>query len=108
MVRPDGRDYPDWRAHVPCGMAWMSSPQTSTASRGDELIASASDQTEYPTVFAELDPTTGDVRQSFFHFGDHFVLSLLDDFFGPGHPALAGPWPQQQAGRLRSSAHQPI
>lgn len=55
---------------------------------GDEIAVAASDAFEYPSRITIIDPRTGDVRSTFWHLGQLSGLLIIDDFFGPGHPAL--------------------
>ena len=54
----------------------------------DEIVVAASDALEHPSRVTVIDPRTGDLGPTFWHFGQLTGLTIVDDFFGPDHPAL--------------------
>ena len=55
---------------------------------GDEVFVSARDMYEYPTRIAQVDPRTGVVRASFWHYGEIVTSALVPGYFADGRPAL--------------------
>ncbi len=55
---------------------------------GDELIVLASDPREYPTRISVLDPRSGQIRSTFWHFGDISSIRLVRNYFDDGRPAI--------------------
>lgn len=55
---------------------------------GEELVVVAHDPQEYATRISLVDPTSGEVRHTFWHFGHIWGIRLLAGYFKDGRPAL--------------------
>jgi len=55
---------------------------------GEELVATASDRSNYPTRISIVDPRAGEIRSTFWHMGQMSQVRIEADFFGPGRPAI--------------------
>ncbi len=59
---------------------------------GDDIVIVAGDIHEYPTQISIFNPRTGDIGETFWHFGRIKGISLIDDYFpdgnGGGRPAI--------------------
>ena len=65
--------------------------------RGEEVVVVAHDPNEYPTRVSIIHPRTGDVRRTFWHFGQLREIGLAEGFFEGGRPAI---WAYGQNNKL--------
>ncbi len=54
----------------------------------DEVIVSAGDPHDYPSRISVVDPGTGNIRATFWHFGQIHKFGLVQDYFADGRPAI--------------------
>ncbi len=55
---------------------------------GDEILAVAKDECEYPTRLSIIDPRTQSITATFWHAGELSEPLLVPDFFGAGRAAI--------------------
>ena len=56
--------------------------------RGEELVVVSNDVLQYPTRISIVEPGSGGIRCSFWHFGQINAVRVLPGFFEDGRPAI--------------------
>ncbi len=79
---PDCQPTTNWRCRCPL------IPVELNDQPGEEVIVVGSDQFEYPTRIAVVDPQRGEILSSYFHLGHIYGATLLENYFSDGRPAL--------------------
>ncbi len=55
---------------------------------GDELVVVAQDQDYYPTCVSLIDPLSGAISSSYWHFGQIEAIEMIPGYFKDGRPTL--------------------
>ncbi len=96
----DAEGHPTWSMNLSSRRKWPDcKPSTQWMSGslatadvdnepGDEIIVVAKDSFEYPTRVSITNPRTGEIKASFWHFGQISNMWVVPDFFGSGQPAI--------------------
>ncbi len=88
MNMSDGRQWPDCALPHKSWDVRVIAKADLDGTSGEEAVVVAHDPEESPTRVSLIDPSTGDIQSTFWHFGQIQSIVVLPDYFSDGRSAL--------------------